>query len=143
MDECFRLFGDKILISYPFDDAWPIFIRRYGMKWSGAAPWQVFQTPHDPREVRLFHLIQEGRMDEAMELYWKMDPLRKFFIHSVQTTLPLTGLYNFQQWKYMEGLVGMTGGEMRMPKIEFFARDREMTRKVMLASGLKLVERNS
>jgi len=54
-------------------------------------------------------------MDEAMELYWKIDPLRKFFIHSVITTLPLTGLYNFQQWKYMEGLLGMTGGEMRMP----------------------------
>ena len=140
MDECFRLFGNKILISYPFDDGWPIFIRKYGMQWSGSAPWQVMQTPDDPREVRLFNLIQEGRMDEAMELYWKMDPLRKFFIYSVLTTLPLTGLYNFQQWKYMEGLVGMTGGEMRMPKIEFFERDKEMTKRAMLASGLRMVE---
>jgi len=79
-------------------------------------------------------------MDEAMELYWKIDPLRKFFIHSVITTLPLTGLYNFQQWKYMDGLVGMTGGEMKTPKMKFFARDREMTKHAMLASGLKLVE---
>ena len=109
------------------------------MQWSGAAPWQVFQTPDDPREVRLFNLIQEGKMDAAMALYWKIDPLRKFFIHSVQTTLPLTGLYNFQQMKYMEGLVGMTGGEMRMPKIELFARDKEMTKRAMVASGLRLV----
>ena len=143
MDECFRLFGDKILISHPFDEGWPIFIKHYGMQWSGCAPWQVFQTPDDPREVRLFSLIQEGLMDQAMELYWKIDPLRKFFIHSVLTTLPLTGLYNFQQWKYMEGLVGMTGGEMRMPKIEFPAREREMTRNAMLASGLNLIEPSS
>ena len=79
-------------------------------------------------------------MDEAMELYWKIDPLRKFFIHSVITTLPLTGLYNFQQWKYMEGLLGMRGGEMRMPKIEFFARERKMTKHAMITSGLQLVE---
>jgi len=84
MDECFRLFGDKILIGYPFDDAWPIFIRKYGMQWSGCAPWQVFQTPDDPREVRLFNMIREGKMDEAMKLYWKIDPLRKFFIYSVK-----------------------------------------------------------
>ena len=51
MDECFRLFGNKIVISYPFDDGWPIFIREYGMQWSGSAPWRVMQTPDDPREV--------------------------------------------------------------------------------------------
>jgi 4-hydroxy-tetrahydrodipicolinate synthase len=141
MDECFRLFGDKILISYPFDDAWPVFIRNYGMQWSGAAPWQVFQTPDDPREVRLFNLIQQGKMDEAMRLYWQIDPLRKFFIRSTQVTLPMTGLYNFQQWKYMEGLVGMTGGEIRMPKIEFFKHDKARTREAMLASGLKIIDR--
>ena len=139
MDECFRLFGDKILISYPFDDAWPTFIGKYGMQWSGSAPWQVFQTPDDSREVRLFNLIREGKMDQAMELYWRIDPFRKFFIQATQTTLPATGLYNLQQWKYMEGLVGMTGGEMRFPKIKFFAREREMTKNAMLASGLKLV----
>jgi 4-hydroxy-tetrahydrodipicolinate synthase len=140
IDECFRLFGDKILISYPFDDAWPTFISKYGMQWSGCAPWQVFQTPDDPREIRLFHLVQEGKMDEAMQLYWAIDPLRKFFIRSVLTTLPLTGLYNLQQWKYMEGLVGMTGGELRMPKISFSAFDKQMTRNAMLASGLQLTE---
>lgn len=139
MAECFRLFGDKILISYPFDDAWPIFIVKYGMQWSGCAPWQVFQTPDDPREVRLFNLIQAGHMDEAMELYWKIDPLRKPFVHTVRTTAPL-GLYHYQQWKYMEGLVGMTGGEMRMPKLDLLEPDRQMIRNAMLASGLKLVE---
>jgi 4-hydroxy-tetrahydrodipicolinate synthase len=139
IDECFRLFGDKIFISYPFDDAWPIFIRHYGMQWSGAAPWQIFQTPDDPREVRLFNLIQEGKMNEAVELYRKNDPLRNLFM---QFTLAIanTGLYNFRQWKWGEELVGMTGGELRMPNLELFSRDREMIRQAALACGLKIVK---
>ena len=142
IDECFRLFGDRMLIGYPFDDGWPVLIRHYGMQWAASAPWAGFQTPDDPREIRLFNLIQEGKMDEAMALYWKNDPIRKVIYYSVQSTLPLTGLYNFQQWKYMEGLVGMTGGEMRMPKIEFYERDKQMTRNAMLASGIKIVQKS-
>ncbi|UCG81236.1 MAG: dihydrodipicolinate synthase family protein [Desulfobacterales bacterium] len=140
MDECFRLFGDKILISHPFDEGWPIFIRKYGMQWSGSAPWQIFQTPDDPRQVRLFNLIQEDRMDEAMELYWKMDPLRTYFMHAMQSLIGKVGIYNYQMWKYMEGLVGMSGGEMRYPKAQFLERDKKRARNAMLASGLKIVE---
>jgi len=32
----------------------------------------------------------------------------------------------------------MTGGEMRMPKLELFRFDRERIRQAMLASGMKL-----
>ena len=54
IDHCFREFGSTITIGYPFDDAWPTLIGHYGLKWAGAAPWQIFQTPDDPRQVRLF-----------------------------------------------------------------------------------------
>ncbi len=141
MDECFRLFGDRLLISHPFDEAWPIFIRNYGMQWSGSAPWQIFQTPDDPREIRLFRLIQEDRMAEAMELYWKMNSLRSYFFNAMQSMIGRTGIYNYQMWKYMEGLVGMSGGEMRYPKVQFLERDKKTARKVMLAAGLTIVER--
>jgi len=140
MDECFRLFGDKIMISHPFDEAWPIFIRNYGMQWSGSAPWQIFQTPEDPRQVRLFGLIQEGRMDEAMELYWVMDPLRKYFLNAMQSQIGQTGLYNYQMWKYMEGLVGMSGGEMRFPRLKFGRGDKKRAKNAMRAVGLNIVE---
>ncbi len=137
IDECFRLFGDKICISYPFDDAWPTFIRKYGMQWSGSAPWQMHQTPDDQRSVRLFNLIQDGQMDAAMELYWEMDPLRKAVVGLAVASASM-GLYNFQQWKYAEGLVGMTGGELRMPKLTFFEHQQQQLRQAMLASGLQV-----
>lgn len=137
MDECFRLFGDKIAISYPFDDAWPIFIRKYGMQWSGSSPWQMFQTPDDPRMVRLFNLYQAGKMDEAMTLYWQIDPVRKV-INQLGIASAGMGLYNFQQWKYGEGLVGMTGGELPMPKLTLFPHQKEQLRQGMIASGMKI-----
>ncbi len=139
MDECFRLFGDKIMIGHPFDEAWPIFIQNYGMQWSGSAPWQVFQTPDDPRQLRLFELIQQGRMAEAMELYWKMDGLRKYFMSAMQSQIGRTGLYNYQMWKYMEGLVGMSGGEMRYPRLQFTRGDKIRAKKAMQAAGLNIV----
>ncbi len=141
MDECFRLFGDRVLISHPFDEAWPVFIRNYGMQWSGSAPWQIFQTPEDRREVRLFDLIQTDRMDEAMVLYWKMDPLRKYFLNTMQSQIGRTGLYNYQMWKYMEGLVGMSGGEMRFPKLKFGRGDKKRAKNTMRAVGLAIAEK--
>jgi hypothetical protein len=37
-------------------------------------------------------------------------------------------------------MIGMTGGELRMPNLELFTRDREMLRQAALASGLKIVK---
>ncbi len=50
------------------------------------------------------------------------------------------GLYNFQQWKYSKGLVGMTGGELRMPRLQLFAHDRARLKGAMQAAGLIPVE---
>ncbi len=140
IDECFRLFGHKILLSYPHDDAWAIFVRHYGQQWAGAGLFQVFQTPDDQREVRLFNLIRDGKMDQAMELYWKMDPWRKTFQQIHTETYRAGGLYHFQAFKYAEELIGMTGGEMREPKLTLSQRDKDRIRQGMLASGLKLAK---
>lgn len=134
-DECFRLFGDRVLISYPFDDAWPTMIHKYGMQWSGAAPWHNYQTAADPRAVRLFDLIREGRMDEASALYWKMDPLRKAVL-SIALPSANMGMYNFDQWKYCDALLGLTGGELRLPKLSLFPWQKQQLEEAMLAVGL-------
>lgn len=136
IDECFRLFGDRVLISYPFDDAWPTLIRKYGMRWSGAAPWHNYQTAEDPRTVRMFQLIEEGRMDEAAAIYWQIDPLRKAVL-SIALPSAAMGMYNFEQWKYCDELLGFTGGELRMPKLTLFGWQRAQLRQAMIASGLQ------
>jgi 4-hydroxy-tetrahydrodipicolinate synthase len=136
IDACFRLFGDRVLISYPFDDAWPTLIRKYGMQWSGAAPWHNMQTEDDPRAVRLFNLIRDGRMDEAGDLYWRMDPLRKAIL-SIALPSANMGMYNFDQWKYLDSLLGLTGGELRMPRLTLFPWQKLQLQAALEASGLK------
>ncbi len=138
IDECFRLFGDDILISYPFDDAWPTMIGKYNMQWSGAAPWHNMQTADDPRQVNMFKLIRAGRMDEAGALYWQTDPIRKAIL-SIAMPSALMGMYNFDQWKYCDELFGLTGGEMRMPKMIIHPWQKHQLREAMLASGFQPV----
>lgn len=138
IDQCFRLFGDRVLISYPFDDAWPTMIRHYGMQWSGAAPWHNFQTAEDPRAVRMFEHLRAGNLDEAADLYWRMDPLRKAVL-SIALLSANMGMYNFEQWKYCDALLGLTGGELRLPKLTLFGWQRDMLRNAMIASGLQPV----
>jgi hypothetical protein len=75
-----------------------------------------------------------------MELYWKIEPLRRYFFNAMQNMIGKTGLYNYQMWKYMEGLVGMSGGEMRYPKLQFLERDKRRAKNAMLATGMKIVE---
>lgn len=142
IDACFRLFGDRVLISYPFDDAWPTLIRKYGMQWSGAAPWHNLQTEADPRAVRLFNFIRDGSMDEAGELYWRMDPLRKAIL-SIAMPSALMGMYNFDQWKFLDSLLGFTGGEMRMPKMMLFPWQKMQLQAALAASGLQPVPKTS
>lgn len=79
-------------------------------------------------------------MDQAMSLYWQMDPLRKYFMSAMQSQIGQTGLYCYQMWKYMEGLVGMSGGEMRYPRLKFGRGDKNRAKNAMRAVGLRLVE---
>jgi 4-hydroxy-tetrahydrodipicolinate synthase len=138
IDECFRRFGERLLISYPFDDAWPTLIHKYGMQWSGAAPWHNLQSAADLRMVRMWELMCAGRMDEATDIYWQVDPLRKAIL-SIALPSAQMGMYNFEQWKYCDTLLGFTGGELRMPKLTLFEWQRAQLRQAMIASGLQPV----
>jgi hypothetical protein len=51
----------------------------------------------------------------------------------------MMGMYNFEQWKYCDALLGLTGGELRMPKLTLFEWQRLQLRQAMMASGLQPV----
>lgn len=140
LDECYRRFGDEVLIAYPFDDMWAITIQKYGQQWAGAGLYQAQQTIDDQREVRLFNLFREGRIDEADELYWQMEPTRALEREIFAQTMIAAGVYSLQAWAYQSQLLGMNGGEMREPKPRFTQRDKDKIRAGIIAAGLKIVE---
>jgi len=49
VDEMFQALRGQNSDQLPLDDAWPIFIRKYGMQWSGCAPGSV-SDPDNPRK---------------------------------------------------------------------------------------------
>ncbi|MFO1401416.1 MAG: hypothetical protein U1F30_09435 [Steroidobacteraceae bacterium] len=86
----------------------------------------------------MWQLMCAGRMDEASGSYWQVDPLRKAIL-SIALASAQMGMYNFEQWKYCDALLSLTGGELRLPKLTLFGWQRLQLRQAMLASGLQPV----
>jgi dihydrodipicolinate synthase/N-acetylneuraminate lyase len=136
MVESFRLIGDRVLVNDPVQMNWPITIPQYGQQWAGAGPYDTSQTPDNPRMVRLFNTFVEGKIDEAMEMYWD-------FLKGVPAGISMggadsyfhTGIVNTLPDKYSQWLLGGNGGMVRQPMgPRLYDYQKEMFR--AMASGL-------
>jgi hypothetical protein len=117
MVESFRLIGDRVLVNDPEQINWPITIPQYGRQWAGAGPYDIIQTPDNPRMVNLFNTFVEGKIDEAMEMYWgfmkgmpggdSMGGGADSYFH--------TGIVSTLPGKYSQWLLGGNGGMLRQP----------------------------
>jgi len=117
MVESFRLIGDRVLVNDPMQTNWPITILQYGQQWAGAGPYDSSQTPDNPRMVRLFNTFVEGKVDEAMEMYWD-------FMKGIPGGGAMgggadsyfnTGIVSALPDKYSQWLLGGNGGMVRQP----------------------------
>jgi dihydrodipicolinate synthase/N-acetylneuraminate lyase len=117
MVDAFRLVGDRLLVNDPVQANWPITIPQYGQQWAGAGPYDVAQTPDNPKMVNMFNLFVDGKIDEAMKMYWD-------FMNSVPAGVSIggssdsyfnTGIVNTLPDKYAQWLLGGNGGMVRQP----------------------------
>jgi 4-hydroxy-tetrahydrodipicolinate synthase len=117
MFESFRLIGDRVLVNDPMQSNWPITILEYGQQWAGAGPYDTSQTPDNPRMVRMFNTFVEGKVDEAMEMYWG-------FMKGIPGGASLgggadsyfnTGIVSALPDKYAQWCLGANGGMVRQP----------------------------
>jgi 4-hydroxy-tetrahydrodipicolinate synthase len=135
--EVFDYCGDNIIAQTPVESFFPIFATKYGMQYAGASPYEFFQDTENRQAVTYFQLLQEGKLEEAMEIYWRLTPIRTYFNQSLLPTVAL-GLYNFNQWKYVQWLVGGAGGNVREPCLKFYEHDKVTIKNLMRASGIKV-----
>jgi len=61
---------------------------------------------------RMLELCQNGKYDEAMEIFWRVDPARR-----ANERIGVAGANTVHRmaWKYQAWLTGFNGGPMRMP----------------------------
>jgi 4-hydroxy-tetrahydrodipicolinate synthase len=60
----------------------------------------------------MLSLCQEGRYDEAMEIFWRVDPARRA---NERIGVAGSNTVHRMAWKYQAWLTGFNGGPMRMP----------------------------
>jgi hypothetical protein len=52
-------------------------VPKYDQQWAEASPFYMFQTPENPRMVRMFDLLVEGEIGKALDIYWEMEPINE------------------------------------------------------------------
>jgi dihydrodipicolinate synthase/N-acetylneuraminate lyase len=130
--ETIRLCGDKLLISDPREATSPGHVRWFGMQWMGTSLFQYYGDAV-PTYFRLMH---EGRWEEAMEIYWRIQPARAARAADGQSYLHGANTINRQSWKYMEWLNGFNGGALRMPTMRIQNAATKRLADAALGSGI-------
>lgn len=130
--ECHRLFNDEIVLSCPMEaDLIPL---------AQLTPIQLSATSNaeffGPTVPQMFRLLQEGKFDEATEIYWRIHPARKANQAASGAVVGM-GLINRLLWKYQAWLTGYSGGPLRQPTMR--VNDQMMTtlRNGLAQSGIE------
>lgn len=130
-----RLIGDRILLGMPIERNTPLLVTNLGMQWMGAACFEVLQSPEHPWVVEYFNLLLEGKLEAAMDIYWRLTPARIIFEQQFAPTF-MTGTYHWTQQKYYQWCVGGNGGLVRQPSMRPHQHEMDMTKMAFQSIGI-------
>ncbi|MCL6552227.1 MAG: dihydrodipicolinate synthase family protein [Firmicutes bacterium] len=131
MVEIQKRLGHLLVVTDPFEHNAPVWVDAYGMQWLGTSYYNYFGD----RIPRLFRLMHDGRWEEAMALYWQLQPCREAY-QAVRATISGASLVHRLAWKYMDWLNGFNGGPIRMPHMRLHAGQMRLLRDGAVQSGL-------
>ena len=130
--EMYHHFRDEVVISCPIEgDAIPL-MSLMKLQFSGTSntAWMSGYYP------KAFELARTGRWEEAMALYWRVNPARNANGAAAQAYAGGTGVLNRTMWKYQDWLAGFNGGPLRAPAMRVPDRFMKMLRQGLVAAGL-------
>ena len=131
MVEVQKKFGRDVVITDPFEHNSPAWVDAYGMQWMGTSYYNYMGD----RVPRYFRLMQDGKWDEAMEIYWSLQPAREAY-QALRPTVIGASLVHRLAWKYMDWLNGFNGGPIRMPHMRLNGPQMKLLRDGAANSGL-------
>jgi 4-hydroxy-tetrahydrodipicolinate synthase len=85
---------------------------------------------------RYFNLLQQGRVDEGMALYWRLHPARQAYAHVHESFRAGAGLVHRMVWKYQYWLSGFNGGPIRQPLPRVNDAQMRTLRQGLIRAGL-------
>jgi 4-hydroxy-tetrahydrodipicolinate synthase len=104
--------GDRVLLGPVNLDLVPLLSSHYPIQWSGQWAVDALQSPEMPHAARFMNLVGQGKMDDAVQVYWEMQPaLQAFF--DLQAPLLRSGGHPWTHLKYYHWATGGNGGLFR------------------------------
>jgi 4-hydroxy-tetrahydrodipicolinate synthase len=110
---CERL-SDRLILGPVNLDLVPVLSKHYrNIQWSGQWIADAVQSPEKPYGVELLQLAAKGRFNEAMKVYWQMQPLIAL-VYDIQA--PLLPAHPWAHMKYYQWATGGNGGLMPLER---------------------------
>jgi 4-hydroxy-tetrahydrodipicolinate synthase len=131
--QTYKMLGDRVVVTFPLESD--------GLPLASVIPLQFMGTSnyeyYGPMVPRIFALIQEGRFDQAMELYWQIHPAR---LTNMNTMAMIAGSNFIHRmiWKYQGWLNGFNGGPLRQPTMRLVDRQMKALRQGLVSAGLEV-----
>jgi 4-hydroxy-tetrahydrodipicolinate synthase len=129
--ECWRHFGEEIVISCPIESDLIPLAQLIPIQFSATSDHEYY-GPVIPEVMR--HL-QAGEYDAATDLYWQVHPARKAKA-ALGPQLHGGNFLNRQAWKFQAWLQGYNGGPLRQPTMRIHDPQMNALRRGLLDSGL-------
>lgn len=134
--EAFRRFGERVLVQAPWERWAPLLTEQFGQQWFGPGAYELFQTPDRPYLTGYYDALLDGRVDEAMETFWRLTPVRMMFEKQFMPT-QMIGAYHWPQQKFYQWLTGGNGGFTRQPVMKMYKHEMDEVRNVLPAIGIQ------
>jgi 4-hydroxy-tetrahydrodipicolinate synthase len=106
--ECWNRLSDRVVITMPLE--------QQAIPLATILPLQLIATSNTEclggAVPEMLKLCQTGRFDDAMKIYWQVDPARR-----ANERIGVAGSNSVHRmaWKYQAWLTGFNGGPLRMP----------------------------
>ena len=128
-----RIRNMNVLYSDPMEANFSVSVELFDQQWSGTSGYEIFGDALP----KLFKLLRDGKHDEAMDAYWRIDPVRQM---RTQQSAYMSGAHfiNRSLWKYWAWLNGYNGGPMRQPVSKVADGQMRQSRDAMARAGFKL-----
>lgn len=130
--ECYRNFGDEIVVSLPIENDLVTLSQLMPIRYSATSNHEYYGD----RIPKVMKSLSEGKYDEASEFYWDTHAARKAF-QAVSQKLNGGYFINRQAWKFEGWLQGYNGGPLRLPTTRIHDVEMNQLREGLIASGLK------
>ncbi|MFE4663730.1 dihydrodipicolinate synthase family protein [Streptomyces sp. NPDC056716] len=134
--EIFHKYRDQVIVMDPIESNSPAWHSMYGMQWMGTSNYEAY----GPWVARYFDLMREGRFDDAMEIYWRIHPVREADSAVVGQAVAGTAMVHRYLWKYQGWLNGFNGGPLRAPLSRINDGQMAQLRAAAVAGGLDVTD---